>query len=245
MSEITLNKTFLEIPRELTTLTIFKETKDEEAAEKTEPTVTVSKEPTSGDETVKDEETVEKPKNEPTSNISHLGRRVTSVFKKKPEKAQGNSKEQKKGETQKVAVMDVEDKNKKKKRTSMQKNRQVSQSEKKQDSKAVQDEFEIIMNEVKKEYPDAAKQGKLHKESQILKRYEERYFAFHNGILYYFKDSKTKKQVRIDKACFVKRSGDKIFEIETPSRTFRFQASTEEDQVEWTEVIQIYIDSLP
>ncbi|CAG8604867.1 12246_t:CDS:2, partial [Gigaspora rosea] len=212
----------LEIPRELTTLTIFKETKDEEAAEKTEPTVTVSKEPTSGDETVKDEETVEKPKNEPTSNISHLGRRVTSVFKKKPEKAQGNSKEQKKGETQKVAVMDVEDKNKKKKRTSMQKNRQV-----------------------KKEYPDAAKQGKLHKESQILKRYEERYFAFHNGILYYFKDSKTKKQVRIDKACFVKRSGDKIFEIETPSRTFRFQASTEEDQVEWTEVIQIYIDSLP
>ncbi|CAG8571894.1 10159_t:CDS:2 [Gigaspora margarita] len=180
----------LEIPRELITLTIIKETKDEEAVEsiysflsnyffnskKLIPTETVSKEPTSGDDTVKDEETFEKPKNEPTSKTSHLGRRITSDFKKKPEKAQGYSEEQKKGETQKVAITDSEDK--KKKRASMQKKRQVSQSEKKQDSKAVQDEFEIIKNEVKKEYPDATKQGKLHKESQILKRNEERYFAF-------------------------------------------------------------------
>ncbi|KAF0424475.1 PH domain-like protein [Gigaspora margarita] len=235
MSEITLNKTLLEIPRELITLTIIKETKDEEAVEK----------PTSGDETVKDEETFEKPKNEPTSNTSHLGRRITSDFKKKPEKAQGYSEEQKKGETQKVGITDSEDKKKKKKRASMQKKRQVSQSEKKQDSKAVQDEFEIIKNEVKKEYPDATKQGKLHKESQILKRNEERYFAFHNGILYYFKNSQTKKQINIDKSCQVNKFCDKRFEIETSIRTFKFQASTEEDQVEWTKVIQDYIDNLP
>ncbi|KAF0424474.1 PH domain-like protein [Gigaspora margarita] len=217
MSETTLDKTLLEIPRELT--------KDKENAEK----------PTSGGETVKDEETVEKPKDEPPLKITHLGRKITNVFKKKPETAQGDFEEPKEDETQKVAATDDEDK--KEMRVSMQ-------SEKKQDSKAVKDEFEIVENGVKKEYPDIAKQGKLHRESQILKRYEERYFAFHNGILYSFKDGKTKKQFKMSKTCNVKRGGNKRFEIETPSRTFKFQASTEEDQAEWTKVIQDYIDNL-
>ncbi|RIB07708.1 hypothetical protein C2G38_2147423 [Gigaspora rosea] len=172
MSETTLNKTLLEIPRELT--------KDKENSEK----------PTNGGETIKDKETAENPKDEPPLKITHLGRKINN----------GDFEEQKEDETQKDAVTDGEDK--KKKRVSLQ-------SEKKQDSKAVKDEFEIVENGVKKEYPDIAKQGKLHRESQILKR-----------------------------------GDNKKFEIETPSRTFKFQASTEEDQAEWTKVIQDYIDNL-
>ncbi|CAG8689208.1 15246_t:CDS:2 [Dentiscutata erythropus] len=216
-------------------------TSEAETAEKTESTEPVSEEPTSGGEPAKDEETTEKPKDEPTSKISNLGRRITSVFKKRPEKAQDDNDEQKDDETSKDAVTEGEDK--KKKRISMQK-KQGSQSEEKQDSETVPDEFEIIQN-VNKEYPNAAKQGKLQKESQILKRYEERYFAFHNGTLYYFKDSKTKKQFSIDKSCKVKSLADKKFELETPSRTYKFQASSDDDQTEWTKVIQEYIDSLP
>ncbi|KAF0561853.1 PH domain-like protein [Gigaspora margarita] len=180
-----------------------------------------------GGEPAKYEETVEIPK--PISKISHLDRRITNVAKTKFEKAKGD-------ETQKDAITDGEDKKER-----MQKKR----NEEKHDSDVVQDKFEIILNEVRKEYPDAAIQGKFHKESQIFKRYEERYFVFHNGTLYYFKDSKTKKQIKIDKTCKVRKSGNKRFEIETPMRIYKFQASTDDDQSEWCKVVQEYIDYLP
>ncbi|CAG8535040.1 1025_t:CDS:10, partial [Cetraspora pellucida] len=224
----------------------FKTTKEEktttsevEAVEKPEATEPVPEEQTTGAEPSKDEEsqTPDKPKEEPTKIMANLSRRITSVFKKKPEKAPFFN--YKKYNNHFFLFSDN--------RLSIQKKRSGSQSEEKQESEVVQDEFEIIHAEVMKEYPNCAKQGKLHKETfhSIFKREEPRYFAFHGGILYYFKDSKTKKQIKIEKNCSVKKADNKRFEIETPSRTYKFQAPSEEEQTEWVKVIEDHISSLP
>ncbi|CAG8520957.1 4069_t:CDS:2, partial [Dentiscutata heterogama] len=96
-----------------------------------------------------------------------------------------------------------------------------------------QDESEMIYTNVVREFPDSLKAGKLLKESQILKRYEERYFIFHDGMLYYFKDAENRKYIKLEKTSKVKIVNKHRFEIETLSRTYRFCALSEEDQIEW------------
>ncbi|CAG8713437.1 35673_t:CDS:2, partial [Racocetra persica] len=97
----------------------------------------------------------------------------------------------------------------------------------------IQDEFEIIHAEVMRYYPDALKAGKLLKKSHFLKRNNERYFVFHDGTLMCFKDTISLKRIKVEKTFKVIKVDKYRFEIQTPSRTYKLQASCEEDQADW------------
>ncbi|CAG8523639.1 8869_t:CDS:2 [Cetraspora pellucida] len=109
-------------------------------------------------------------------------------------------------------------------------NQQLESEEFRQD---VQDEFEFIHTEVKRYYPDALKVGKLYKKSRFLKRYNERYFVFYNGILIYYKDRYSFKRIEIESTSEVIRVDKYRFEIQIPFKTYKLQASSENDQAEW------------
>lgn len=85
-------------------------------------------------------------------------------------------------------------------------------------------------------FPEGVKTGNLHKQSQLLKTFNQRYFVLTKDKLYYYRssnDPSTQKSIDLSSNCKIKIGESAKFDLETKSRTYKLIADSEEDRDSW------------
>ncbi|GBC01473.1 hypothetical protein RclHR1_00420035 [Rhizophagus clarus] len=85
-------------------------------------------------------------------------------------------------------------------------------------------------------FPEGVKTGNLHKQSQLLKTFNQRYFVLTKDKLYYYRssnDPSTQKSIDLSSNCKIKIGDNAKFDLETKSRTYKLIADSEEERDSW------------
>ncbi|RIA87414.1 hypothetical protein C1645_740127 [Glomus cerebriforme] len=96
-----------------------------------------------------------------------------------------------------------------------------------------EDDINIQQNPV---IPEGIKTGNLHKQSQLLKTFNQRYFVLTKDKLYYYKssnDPSSQKSIDLSFDCKIKMGEGAKFDFETKSRTYKLIADSEEERDSW------------